>query len=115
MKNLLKLMALIAAATTITYAVQLAWDPNPEPDLAGYKLYWSLTPGGPYTNKVDVGNVTNYTIANTNFAFMKTNYFVATAYNTSGLESTYSNEINWVRTNSVPPTATKNLRTIGVN
>jgi len=29
--------------------VQLVWDPNPEPDVAGYNVYRSLDQGGPYS------------------------------------------------------------------
>ena len=37
----------------------LEWDPNSEPDLAGYKLHYGLASGS-YTSVVDVGNQTSY-------------------------------------------------------
>jgi hypothetical protein len=114
MKKLLLGLLSIVFATSLAFALTVAWDPNSEPDLAGYKLYWGPR-SGYHTNKIDVGNVTNYTIANTNFIFMKTNYFVVTAYNTSGLESIPSNEIFWVRTNTVAPTKTENLRVLSID
>ncbi len=40
----------------------VSWDPNPEPDKAGYKIYWDTDAGYPYTNSIDAGNVTNYTV-----------------------------------------------------
>ena len=68
----------------------LEWDPNTEPDLAGYKLYYGLS-SGDYQYSVDVGNQTTYTI--TDLEASKTYYIAATAYNTTGLESSYSNEV----------------------
>lgn len=38
----------------------LSWNPNPEPDLAGYKIYYDADFGYPYAYSVDVGNVTTY-------------------------------------------------------
>jgi hypothetical protein len=68
----------------------LEWDPNSEPDLAGYKLHYGLASGS-YTSVVDVGNQTSYTL--TGLTAGTTYYIAATAYNTSGLQSTYSNEV----------------------
>ena len=42
-------------------ALTLAWDPNAEPDLAGYKVYYG-TESGMYGFVLDVGNVTQYTV-----------------------------------------------------
>jgi hypothetical protein len=68
----------------------LEWDPNSEPDLAGYKLHYGLASRS-YETTIDVGNQTTYTI--TDFEVGQTYYISATAYNTSGLESGYSNEV----------------------
>jgi hypothetical protein len=68
----------------------LEWDPNNEPDLAGYKLYYGLASGS-YETTIDVGNQTTYTI--TDLDVGEIYYIAATAYNTSGLESGYSNEV----------------------
>jgi hypothetical protein len=68
----------------------LEWDPNDEPDLAGYKIHYGAASGS-YTNVVNVGNQTTYTL--TGLTAGVTYYIAATAYNTSGLESTYSNEV----------------------
>jgi len=42
--------------------VKLAWDPNTQPELAGYKLSYGAT-SGQYGTTVDVGNVTTYTVS----------------------------------------------------
>ncbi len=70
--------------------VTLTWDPNSEPDLAGYDIYYG-TASGNYQWKTDVGNVTTYTQSGLNIG--ATYYFAATAYNTQGLSSGFSNEV----------------------
>jgi hypothetical protein len=70
--------------------VTLAWDPNDEDDLAGYKIYYG-TSSGNYSTSVDVGNTTEYTITGLNDATIY--YFAATAYDTSDNESDYSEEV----------------------
>jgi hypothetical protein len=70
--------------------VLVAWDPNPEPDIGGYKIYHG-TNSRLYNVVVDVGNVTNAVLSN--FVRGVTYYFAATAYNTSSLESDFSEEV----------------------
>ena len=73
-------------------SVDLEWDPNTEPELAGYKIYWG-TSSGNYTFSKDVGKTTSYTV--TGLDEGKTYYFVATAYDGSDNESGYSNQISY--------------------
>jgi hypothetical protein len=70
--------------------VTLVWDQNAESDLSGYKLHYGPSSGN-YTASVDVGNLTSYTL--TGLARNSTYYIAATAYNTAGMESGYSNEV----------------------
>ena len=70
--------------------VTLAWDPNPEPDIAGYVLHYG-TNSGLYDNAVAVGNVTTSTVPGLKDG--TTYYFSVTALNTSGLESPPSDEV----------------------
>jgi hypothetical protein len=70
--------------------VTLAWDPNSEADLSGYRIHYG-TSSGSYTSVRDVGNELTCTV--TGLTAGETYYFAATAYNTSGLESDYSNEV----------------------
>lgn len=78
------------AETANAATVTLAWDPNPEPTVAGYRLYYG-TSSGYYTNSVDVAASTRATIS----ALIEgmTYYMAVTAYDTSGNQSGYSNEI----------------------
>jgi len=46
--------------------IQITWNPNPDADLAGYKVYWGTFNGYSFTNSVDVGNVTTYILSGAN-------------------------------------------------
>ncbi len=70
----------------------LSWNPNSESDLAGYKVYYGNSSGS-YSFNVDVGNQTSYTISN--LVEGKIYFFAATAYDFSGNESGYSNEVSY--------------------
>jgi len=92
------LLTLLLPNTLLAGEVMLAWDPPTQnedgtflSDLAGYTIYYG-TASGDYSNNINVGNVTTYQV--NNLADGYTYYFVVTAYNTSGNESIYSNEIN---------------------
>ena len=73
--------------------VTLEWDPNTEPDLAGYNIYWGYA-SGDYTFSADVGNQTTYTV--TDLIPGMTYYYAATAYDTDDLESDYSDEVVYI-------------------
>ncbi len=75
-----------------TKSVSLVWDENTETDLAGYKVYYGLSSGN-YDSSVDVGNQTTCTL--TTLDADKTYYIAATAYNTQGMESDFSNEVTY--------------------
>lgn len=67
----------------------LTWNPNPEPDLAGYRTHYG-TASHAYTSHTDVGNVTTFTEDQLLSGF--TYYFAVSAYNEGGFESAHSNE-----------------------
>jgi hypothetical protein len=72
--------------------VTLAWDPNPEANLKGYKVYYGSASGN-YSIMVDVGNWTSLTISGLEAG--KTYYFAATAYGPAGEESGMSGELRY--------------------
>ena len=87
---------------TPSYAVDvtLAWDASPAKKLAGYKVYYKRRiPGPPYLGRdanegnspIKIGVVNTFTLTGLND--YKRYFFVVTAYNFSGRESTYSNEV----------------------
>jgi hypothetical protein len=79
--------------------VELAWDRNPETNLAGYKLYYRESTQSSYkaigayegASPVDVGNAISKWL--TRLGDAKSYCFAVTAYTTSGQESGYSNEV----------------------
>jgi Fibronectin type III domain len=73
------------AASTVT----LSWDKSPGRAVKGYRLRYG-TASRSYSETIDVGNVTTYTISN--LIAKKRYYFVVTAYNAAGKESPPSNE-----------------------
>jgi hypothetical protein len=69
----------------------LAWDPNTEPDLGGYKVYYGPS-SGTYVVPLNVGDVTNYTL--TGLTEGQVYYAAVTACDQSGNESAYSDEVS---------------------
>jgi hypothetical protein len=81
--------------------VNLAWDPNTEPDLAGYRVYYGLGSRN-YDHVMDVGNCTTFVV--TGLEQGRTYYFAATAVNTGDMESDFSNEVSAaLSTSNQPP------------
>ena len=79
---------------SISYAAQatLTWDPPAiSTDVTGYMIHYGTTPGA-YSQGIDVGKTTSYTVSNLNDG--QTYYFAATAYNRTGMQSVYSNEVS---------------------
>lgn len=92
------ILLVVAPATSLATDVSLAWDPSPDPDLAGYHIYYQANSSAiPFQGTgalegsapVDGRNSTTTTISGLNPA--NSYYFAVTAYNSSGAESVYSN------------------------
>jgi hypothetical protein len=72
--------------------VILQWDPNPDPRIAGYKIYYGKqSKTYPYT--VDAGNKTTAILSNLETG--QTYYLTATAYDASKNESPFSQELSF--------------------
>jgi hypothetical protein len=95
----------LALLTSLT----LVWDPNTEPDIAGYKLYCGEA-SGRYIASIDVGNVTQFQPTLKNLNPGDKAFFIVSAYNTSGLESDSSNEVSYTK-----PTLSQPKLEISVN
>jgi cell wall-associated protease len=76
-----------AAAATLT----LTWASNPEPDIAGYIVFYG-TSSGSYTGSFNVGNSTSFQFAEPNPSIRY--YFAVAAYNEAGLRSAMSTEVS---------------------
>ena len=80
-----------ASAGTVSlswYAPTTNTNGAPLTNLAGYKIHYG-TASGIYTASIVIGNVTNYAFALPAGIY----YFAVSAYDTLGLESSYSNEV----------------------
>lgn len=131
MKKLIGLLFLSIGlvSNSISDQVSLAWCPSLDTNVVGYNIYFSAGPiitnwipaiyssNNPYvlisdgtnyyrsyTNKITIGNITTTTI--TGLIEGNVYYFTATAINSEGNESEFSNEAMYVVpipfTNSVP-------------
>ncbi|MFH0871048.1 MAG: fibronectin type III domain-containing protein [bacterium] len=103
--SLLVLASILFAATISIRDAQattarLAWDRNPEPDIAGYRVYYGTTSGS-YSYDVDVGPVTSCAISG--LQPKTTYYFAIKAYNALGDISDYSTEIRYPFSNQYNP------------
>lgn len=119
------LVTLTAAAASVT----LAWNPNCDPQVTGYRVYWStnvtvlttnVTPAYvddcgtnhvqrtntyhmPYSfSAPSAGGRTNCTLTVSNLVARATYAFVVTATNDVGLESDYSNEVTFTVPDAKP-------------
>jgi hypothetical protein len=103
------IISLAGQAPCFASNVALKWDPNTDADLAGYKIYYSVdSPSSPFNgtgaiegaSPVDLHSQTFGTISGLDPG--RNYYFAVTAYNTSGLESSFSNIVSVPE--SLPPT-----------
>jgi Dockerin type I domain/Purple acid Phosphatase, N-terminal domain/Fibronectin type III domain len=93
-------LALILPGALIAGDVVLQWDANTETDLAGYKVYYG-TVSGSYGTPVVIGLQTTYTVSG---LAPGTYYFAVTAFNTSGVQSGFSNEVSAVVSGTIDTT-----------
>ncbi len=95
-RSLIHLFAILFLAligeTATAGSVNLAWNPNPEPDVAGYKLSYGTSPGS-YSTTLSTGTATGTSVSGLNEG--QTYYFVVTAVNTAGLEGIPSAEVSY--------------------
>jgi hypothetical protein len=96
-----------AVSTWGAVSVTVLWDANTETNLAGYKVHYGVASRS-YGNTSDVGNITNATVSG--LIEGTTYFFAVTAYDTSNLESDYSDEVFY----TVPgPNRAPTLNTLG--
>jgi hypothetical protein len=92
-------------------SVSLAWDPNPETDVVGYRLQYG-TVAGVYPNFVDAGAATSATVNGLNQG--TTYHFTVVAYNSAGQNSTPSEAVTYTvpGTPNTAPLATASTLTV---
>ena len=111
----------LAIATLLATAargdvVTMAWDPNPESDIAGYRLHFG-SQSGSYTRTFDCGNVARFSVEidfDLTLRIGADRFSVVTAYNTAGLESFPSNEVDLGGERPSPPQGPRVVMSPGV-
>lgn len=86
---------MLSFCSPFAHAATLAWDPNPEPEVAGYRVY-SGRVSRAYDSFLDTGILTAVNVPTS----PGTNFFAVTAYDVNGLESDYSVEVSLVVSNA---------------
>jgi predicted phage tail protein len=79
--------------TCSLHYVALNWTASTSPSIAGYNVYRSTTSGGSYT-KLNSSLIASTSFTDTTVQAGQTYYYVATAVNTSSVESAYSTPIS---------------------
>ena len=82
--------AIMTSSAHAAVSVKLGWNQELDPGVAGYAVY-SGTSSGNYNARTDVG--TNVTAVFNSLQSGSTNYYVVTAYNKAGVESSPSSEL----------------------
>lgn len=77
------------SCSNLTASATLAWRPSSDPTVMGYQLYYG-TASHSYTHTVNVGPSSMATVSN--LINDTTYYFAVTAYDSSGVQSPFSNE-----------------------
>jgi hypothetical protein len=110
---------LLNASPALSGSVTLSWnapstneDGTPLNGLGGYKVYYG-TRSRTYTATLDIGNLTTYRI--NNLTDDVTYYIAVTAYDGSGNESEYSNEVSKKTTATITTATTTQGYTLTVN
>ena len=91
MKRLLTTLILLSAMLVHAQKVRLAWDASPSPGVVSYRIHCG-TNAGNYTFVTNVGLVRTQTVVLPHTGRW---FFAATATDTNGLESDFSNEVQW--------------------
>ncbi len=84
---------LVGLNSLLAADVSLSWQASSSTNVTGYNIYYG-TASGNYTGKIMAGNVTTTTISN--LAAGTTYYFSATALDSNGNESGFSNETRFL-------------------
>jgi hypothetical protein len=82
-----------AAAAAVGKTVQLSWQAASDPDVAGFEVFRSATPGGPY-DKLTTGLLVRSLLADTTAPLGVPSYYIVRAVDTSGNESDASPEVS---------------------
>lgn len=91
MKHLLTILILLSASVLHAQKATLAWDASASPEVVGYRIYFG-TNGGSYSFATNVGLVRTQTVVLPHTGRW---FFAATALDANGMESPFSNQVQW--------------------
>ncbi|MEA3347845.1 MAG: fibronectin type III domain-containing protein [Pseudomonadota bacterium] len=117
--TILNILTFATASASANDTADFSWIPNSESDLAGYKIRYGTSQNGPYDLVVDVGNPAPVdgrikgTVSGLDEGVIY--YFIAIAYNESGLESDYSAEVSYTCPHTISPSSPLGLRILSVD
>jgi len=83
--------ASVTVTPPVQYSVTLTWNYNTTPTVVGYNVYRASQQNGPYTI-INTALIASAAYDDLNVQSGQTYYYVATAVDNNGVESTYSNE-----------------------
>lgn len=89
----LLLQPVLGATSPALYSSTLTWDRSPDNSVTGYRIYYGTSPRN-YATSVIVGNALRATVGGLTNGIAY--YFAVTAYDASGAESDFSNEVQIV-------------------
>jgi hypothetical protein len=91
MKRVLTILMLLSATLVHAQKVTLAWDASPSPDVVGYRIHFG-TNAGNYAFVTNVGLVRTQAVVLPHTGRW---FFAATAVDANGMESPFSNQVQW--------------------
>ncbi len=91
MKTVLTILILTWALVAPAQRVKLAWDASPSPGITHYRIHYG-TNGANYTIVADVGLTLTHTVE---LPHRGRWFFAATAVDANGIESAFSNQVQW--------------------
>jgi fibronectin type 3 domain-containing protein len=80
---------------TIQHIVDLSWNASTSTSIAGYNLYRGTVSGGPYS-KINSALNPSMSYSDSTVQSGQTYYYVSTAVDPGGVESSYSNQVQVV-------------------
>jgi hypothetical protein len=89
----LAMLLLLCIGARGAQSVSLGWNPNTDPGVAGYHVYYGMS-SGQYSSRLNAGTNTLATV--TGLKEGTTNYFTVAAYNSAGVEGPRSAEIHFI-------------------
>jgi hypothetical protein len=84
--------SLSGSVTSPQHSVGLSWDTSTSSDVVGYNIYRGVVSGGPYT-RINSALDTSPFSSDSTVQGGQTYYYVTTAVDSMGMESSYSNQV----------------------